>query len=625
MKQFLHKSWLRLLSVVAVLTLSATNQAVAEEVVYKTITWNSTNNEKGIGSYTNSWTVTSDGFTCVMTNWNNNNNGWSYVKAGSKNSASTATITTSSAIDVAITKVVVTVDAVSSNSSHKLEVATDKDFNTIVATANPGTLSKGSVTYTITSPTANSYYRLTYEQSKSSNGSLQVSKVEFYYDNAGGSSSAVPTITTIDASDITNKDVYVSTTAGKLTASVTADGTAIDGASVTWSSSNEDVATIAADGTVTLVAAGTTTITASYAGVTNTYAASSDTYELIVDDSTPDSYVWAETSLADLTSSDVFVIVRTKGESHLALKSDGGTSSAPGTATVTLSDGKISSKVTDKMKWNISGDATDGYVFYPDGSTTTWLYCTNTNNGVRVGTGENKTFIIKDDYLYNTGTSRYIGVYNGEDWRCYTSINNNIKDQTFAFYKRVDAAHATESVSVTSVGYGTYASDNALDFTDVSDIKVFYAQLNGSTLTFRKITKVPANTGVLLVTNGEVTTDVPVLTGDADKVSNNVFERGTGEQVTWKEDDQKYILFNGEDGIGFYKANNNRIATNRAYIQVPADTNVKSFVINLDDDATNISSLKEKSGEAAIYNIAGQRISKMQRGINIVNGKKVLF
>jgi len=31
-----------------------------------------------------------------------------------------------------------------------------------------------------------------------------------------------------------------------------------------------------------------------------------------------------------------------------------------------------------------------------------------------------------------------------------------------------------------------------------------------------------------------------------------------------------------------------------------------------------------KSEESSIYNVAGQRIQKMQRGINIVNGKKIL-
>ncbi len=70
--------------------------------------------------------------------------------------------------------------------------------------------------------------------------------------------------------------------------------------------------------------------------------------------------------------------------------------------------------------------------------TTDKLYCTNTNDGVRVGEGEANTFSINNEYLYTSATSdaRYLGVYNATDFRCYTSINNNIKDQTLAFYKK---------------------------------------------------------------------------------------------------------------------------------------------------------------------------------------------
>ncbi len=109
------------------------------------------------------------------------------------------------------------------------------------------------------------------------------------------SSSATATTTSIDATGITNRDVYTSPAAGSLSASVTADGTAVEGATVTWSSSNTNVATIDANGAVTLVAAGTTTITASYAGVTDQYQASSATYELTVTDSSP-------TEILDYTS-----------------------------------------------------------------------------------------------------------------------------------------------------------------------------------------------------------------------------------------------------------------------------------------------------------------------------------
>ena len=187
---------------------------------------------------------------------------------------------------------------------------------------------------------------------------------------------------------------------------------------------------------------------------------------------------------------------------------------------------------------------------------------------------------------------------------------------------------ASESVSVGNLSYATYASDNALDFTD-SSIKAFYATESAGTLSFTQVNKVPAGTGVLLYADGGATESVPVFTGAADAVTNNVFVRGTGAAVTYADNDQNYILFNfnGEDGIGFYKANNNTVATNRAYIHVANGSGVKGFVINLEDDATGISDLKDSkdlNDSKVIYNLAGQRLSKTQKGINIVNGKKIL-
>ena len=100
-------------------------------------------------------------------------------------------------------------------------------------------------------------------------------------------SSATATSVTISVPDDFITDVHEQTTnAGTLTATVSANQP-ISGATVTWSSSNENVATIDEDGVVTLVAAGNTTITASYAGETGVYAPSSATYELEVTDSTP--------------------------------------------------------------------------------------------------------------------------------------------------------------------------------------------------------------------------------------------------------------------------------------------------------------------------------------------------
>ncbi|MBP5381209.1 MAG: chitobiase/beta-hexosaminidase C-terminal domain-containing protein [Bacteroidaceae bacterium] len=97
--------------------------------------------------------------------------------------------------------------------------------------------------------------------------------------------SAKPTPTvTIATTGLTTTDIAGSTnvSAGSLTATVTSGETTITSPAVTWSSSNTDVATInASTGAVTLIAAGTTTITATFAG-NDDYAEASATYELTV-------------------------------------------------------------------------------------------------------------------------------------------------------------------------------------------------------------------------------------------------------------------------------------------------------------------------------------------------------
>ena len=60
----------------------------------------------------------------------------------------------------------------------------------------------------------------------------------------------------------------------------------------------------------------------------------------------------------------------------------------------------------------------------------------------------------------------------------------------------------------------------------------------------------------------------------------------------------------------------------RAYIHANTDASVRLFI---DDVETGIEAINGvEAEEGAIYNIAGQRLGKMQKGINIVNGKKII-
>ena len=178
---------------------------------------------------------------------------------------------------------------------------------------------------------------------------------------------------------------------------------------------------------------------------------------------------WVLTNLTDLTEDDIFVIVGTYEDMEhdsYAMSNDKGTSSAPIAVEVTIVDNTLSGEIAENLQWTMSGNATDGYTFYPYGNDETWLYCTNTNNGVRVGTNANNTFAFVDGgivgeeeqayYLFNTSTERYIGIYNKSDWRCYTSINNNIKNQSYAFYKKVTSTFT--QTSTFSQGYNWWST-----------------------------------------------------------------------------------------------------------------------------------------------------------------------
>jgi hypothetical protein len=91
-------------------------------------------------------------------------------------------------------------------------------------------------------------------------------------------------------------------------------------------------------------------------------------------------------------------------------------------------------------------------------------------------------------------------------------------------------------------------------------------------------------------------------------------------------DGSQYILADGAKGVAFYKATaGTTIAAGKGYLEFTGSP-VKAFYFD-GDDATGIKNLNvDLNNNERIYNLAGQRIdnSQLQRGIYIVNGKKVL-
>lgn len=91
-----------------------------------------------------------------------------------------------------------------------------------------------------------------------------------------------------------------------------------------------------------------------------------------------------------------------------------------------------------------------------------------------------------------------------------------------------------------------------------------------------------------------------------------------------------YILSKYNGRFAFYKVDGENVKKAqqyRCYLTIPADqpTAVSAFYLNGEGETTGINTLLNgNNGETEIYDLSGKRLNHLQKGINIVNGQKVL-
>ncbi len=139
--------------------------------------------------------------------------------------------------------------------------------------------------------------------------------------------------------------------------------------------------------------------------------------------------------------------------------------------------------------------------------------------------------------------------------------------------------------------------------------------------------KVPAGTPVLLKGKNETAT-ATINTASAFNSGSPLTCALTGTYVAKPIDGgNDYVLGKKDGKVGFYHWSSNNLAANRAYLAAESvAAGARGFALMFEDDATGIVSTPGETEEGTvIYNLSGQRLNKMQKGINIVNGKKVLF
>ena len=164
----------------------------------------------------------------------------------------------------------------------------------------------------------------------------------------------------------------------------------------------------------------------------------------------PEAGTWTKVELADITADDTVAITMTKGDSTWVLPNNGDAKAAAKAITGTVSGNTLTTSEKDLFGWKVVKGA-DSFQLV-SAATGKYLYSTSSNNGIRQGTGENRDWVVDTEsgYLKNVALSRYVGVYNNQDWRSYTSVHANIAGQTLGFWK-LSTAPARQSGIVTDL------------------------------------------------------------------------------------------------------------------------------------------------------------------------------
>jgi hypothetical protein len=308
---------------------------------------------------------------------------------------------------------------------------------------------------------------------------------------------------------------------------------------------------------------------------------------------------------------------------------------------------------TDRAGFVEGATATDNTtIFYYNGTTLTGFAnglqpIKDNNNQMQIGTAGATSTDVSFEVINNTEQHAFRVEFNNNGRSLYTQRGGS----SGSYYYHTDAAggNATEShyryflekvtslpVTVSSAKYATLYAPVAL--TIPTGVQAYYiSSLTSTEATLTEITgTIPAETPVILYAdvNEATTFNFNITTADAFSGTNKLEGRTVAFSVSADDVTNKayYTLQQNVagDAVGLFpKTAAGSIAGFKAYLPATnfPTAGVKGFTFVFDeDDATGIKTIdnEQLTIDNEIYNLAGQRLNKMQKGINIVNGKKVL-
>ena len=142
---------------------------------------------------------------------------------------------------------------------------------------------------------------------------------------------------------------------------------------------------------------------------------------------------------------------------------------------------------------------------------------------------------------------------------------------------------------------------------------------------------VPAETGVVLVGNSGETFTLTGTCGETPKITGNELVAVTDSRhVNATDGDYTNFMMKGGKFVRIEESTTSMMPANRAYLPLSTalitDSNAKMITLRWDDETTGIKTTgdNDRMRNGVIYNLNGQKLSAPRKGINIINGRKVI-
>lgn len=157
-------------------------------------------------------------------------------------------------------------------------------------------------------------------------------------------------------------------------------------------------------------------------------------------------------------------------------------------------------------------------------------------------------------------------------------------------------------------------------------VKVYTGKVNGDKLTLTQVETIPANTPVLIEANA----GIYQFAIDYNAAEKTIDQSLTGTIKTKAKSAEAtlFTLQNNETaGLGLFKYTGDNLQGFRAYGENLLGTSTAAAGLVFDfGSVTGIEGVTTDNGEKAeIYDLSGRRVAKAQKGIYIINGKKVII